>query len=818
MDRHIGSLHCRYFVTEPAQGVELVNCLDRVARERLPESMMEALDSALAHDSTVYIVRSVKAQLALQAEGSFTDQEIGQQWGKCLARAVMRAISGDRSGSANLVTFTSEADYTAQFIVDLIRGTAWERWFYAPFSYLRNDLPSTAIQRILAERSDQAPLILKQLQARGAIADVVSTMGSLGVEFVWRQFPQTLPGTGAEALRPLLRVAVALMRGLDFEFEESPDIESLTQSFMARNVVPVDWRDPSSLSLAVWAMMVHVIEAKVARYAQVQTPEQLLPRIQQALNAFEWLDRAWLERAIVELLSSAQNKQSPEAVPVLSGIKPAMAAWLEQAMAGLPSHAEGSAGNPSSLVPDSFKGESAFSASDRGDSIESTALPRAANRMVTPRQQRLLGDLLDSFRACRQNLDLRRPAGSENALQLYACLLDRHPNWTDDSGVAPMIQRFLEAVESFRTGKGEAAGFLGNSPDQAAFRNPLSGSELKLARLLALDAGDIRGSQGGIATQCAGLFLLLRAIMDLGLPRLAERAQYPASELSLPFPAVMLAFGLCCAGSSGIQHGRVDAGLSLLAGLDMPPEIEVLREAWRSASLQDHLRFQPLLLQALVSRRVAGGSIMHVFKLPLADSGSALIVADEQMRSAIMGQRFTAGLNTAAAVASWIENWKTCFGETPKALVVDECLAEELDWQSFGLDVSAAAEPPFENTQNETANTHYEIRQDLVKSLSSLYHGLLHNPEAEFSMALVAIAVLRTWARWLRQFAGSSVPYLLDSFIRRPGQINFNNGALIARMESRPLDIVLEMAGYTAELENVAWLKHRRIQFNMKGA
>ncbi len=44
-------------------------------------------------------------------------------------------------------------------------------------------------------------------------------------------------------------------------------------------------------------------------------------------------------------------------------------------------------------------------------------------------------------------------------------------------------------------------------------------------------------------------------------------------------------------------------------------------------------------------------------------------------------------------------------------------------------------------------------------------------PEADLTITLTAIALLRLWARWLRQFGDSSVPYVLKNFVRRAGRI-----------------------------------------------
>ena len=71
-------------------------------------------------------------------------------------------------------------------------------------------------------------------------------------------------------------------------------------------------------------------------------------------------------------------------------------------------------------------------------------------------------------------------------------------------------------------------------------------------------------------------------------------------------------------------------------------------------------------------------------------------------------------------------------------------------------------------------------------------------PLADLGVALTAVSLLRLWAAWLRQFSSSSVPYLLSNFIRRPGRVVQTEQGLIVELAPRPMDIVIEMAGYVS--------------------
>jgi hypothetical protein len=115
----------------------------------------------------------------------------------------------------------------------------------------------------------------------------------------------------------------------------------------------------------------------------------------------------------------------------------------------------------------------------------------------------------------------------------------------------------------------------------------------------------------------------------------------------------------------------------------------------------------------------------------------------------------------------------------------------------------------------ELEEAHRAGQERLAAALAAVHYGRLGLPEVDLTLDLLAIALLRLWARWLRQFGGSRVPYLLTNFLLRPGRIYSAPGQLTLELPALPLDIVLEMAGYTATLARVPWLGGRHLHFTM---
>jgi hypothetical protein len=79
--------------------------------------------------------------------------------------------------------------------------------------------------------------------------------------------------------------------------------------------------------------------------------------------------------------------------------------------------------------------------------------------------------------------------------------------------------------------------------------------------------------------------------------------------------------------------------------------------------------------------------------------------------------------------------------------------------------------------------------------------------------ALVAETLLRVWRRWLGGLGRSSTGYLLVQFLRRPGLVEVEPRRVLVTLASRPLDIVLEQAGYLLPLSGVALLGGRDLVF-----
>lgn len=797
MDGSIAQLHSVYRIAGGQQAAQQLSArLDRVAREQLMETYAAALDQALADDPAVYVLRHVDVALVLVLRAGISDAELARRWGARMAGAVARKIA---RGAEDVVRFDSQAAFVAQFIADLLDGHAWERWFYHSFATHRQSALPDTLASVLRVNTDQLSLIVGQLHQANKLASVLRALDREKLYWLWAALRGQTSAVSADALRPLWAAALQIADRLALWQSARPADDALFQAYLAANPAPVDWRDRAALAIAVCdAVRFLLVRGYLRRPQPVVRLRDQRPRhppvapdstvtaherplrqvLRTAVAALDWLDADWLAEALADLL----------AAPEAANLAPA---------------------------------------------------PQRLLHGPTPRQHALLDDLLAVLADPHLHLDRSAPEAAANAVQLYAGLVARAPSWADDPLAAALIARLLRAWHLITQSERSAdllrllsqrnlASALrlvreADQPDARASLQPLVDlgqpaltliaalagvpSEIHSARMQqsvanAHDTSWLPGSapEQSVETNCAGVALLLRAVLDARLPGLLASAGYPAGVASAErLSTVLLALGLRWGGAQALHDGRLDAGLQMLAGYnlaqDAPATHDDLRARWAADSAQ-HDAFQRALLRTLLGQRLVDRSALHLYRQPLHDGSEALIAADDSTALWPLGHILHAPDDAAQIVTEWRAAWAEITGHTP-ALIADDAL---------GIDPTVGV------AQRVTPAG----RERLASALAALEHGQLGLPDADLTVALTAIALLRLWARWLRQFADSSVPYLLKNFVRRAGRIIDRPDGLLVELEPLPLDIVVEMAGYTAALERVPWLDGRQLRFSLR--
>ncbi|HEY0606887.1 MAG TPA: hypothetical protein VGD58_28465 [Herpetosiphonaceae bacterium] len=292
-----------------------------------------------------------------------------------------------------------------------------------------------------------------------------------------------------------------------------------------------------------------------------------------------------------------------------------------------------------------------------------------------------------------------------------------------------------------------------------------------------------------LESQCAGVLLLLRSLLDTRLPTLIS--QVFAGDHAIA-SAYLMGLGMCWAGQAGARADQIDPAVALLAGTVSAPQLDQVRDALARCTAEQHAQIQTALLRTFAGQRVVRGDVMQLYEIPFGKH-VALIAGDETDGPLLFGSLLDTQSPPAALIADWQIRWQEATGRS------SACLTHNMH-----LEASDAA-----------AALHHTRSTTLSAALKTLEAAHLGLPHTELAIALTALALVRVWARWLRQFSQSSVPYLLTNFIRRPGRLVVAADSILVQVVRGPLDIVLEMSGYTAAIEHLPWLgrRHLRYQF-----
>jgi hypothetical protein len=212
------------------------------------------------------------------------------------------------------------------------------------------------------------------------------------------------------------------------------------------------------------------------------------------------------------------------------------------------------------------------------------------------------------------------------------------------------------------------------------------------------------------------------------------------------------------------------------------------------------------LLQAL-ARRWAGPVDVAEALRPVADDTTRWHGSLRGERLELLQAEVTRLAMAQHSAADEIVRLRTVpFGATAMAAILGD--ADDLMWLGGQLqdpaDAAGALAGRWQEVADERAFRVEHLPGDaddpgraiLLADLAAIAHAHDGEPENDLPLDLIALTVLRHWARWLRGFSTASVPYLLSTFVRRPGGLTpADDGTLHVSLSRLPHDIVLEVSG-----------------------
>jgi hypothetical protein len=564
VESRIGHLHYRVW---SARGARIPPGLEQVARERVGEALGQALEAAFGDDPGVYVLRNVRADIAVDTSAHQPDRLVAEEWARCLASAITQAIAAD--GDEGVVRFADEAEFVARFAADLVDGVAWGRWFYGAFTELRPLGSQAALSTVLLDNRGKLPAILAWLARHGSLERVLAALDADSLDALELRRPDP------ELVRPLVAVALRIAEAIGGPEAGRFDLGELMGRYLAAMEVTLTWRDRGSLAGGVLDALRFLRRDGRLGALEGEAVDEAWARVEPLFAELDWLDVERLRAGLRDLLAAASDEPVRGAMaPARGSRERALLRELSAALAG------------------------------RRPALDLRDPASAANAL------RLRAAL--AAHSAPAGADARAPAAI-GALLAAAARLARHP---------------LAAELWALAAAGEASAALRRYAEAGApaYDVELLGEAGSLLRCFDADAGPalLGGPASWIDSPCAGALLPIRGALDIRLAELAAAAGAP------PFHELVLAMTLRW-GGEGALGARADAALSAALGFERPPSARELAEGWADISRPAHRRLRADIRGSLRARGLdcplGAEAIARGAGSPLGDREADLTVA-----------------------------------------------------------------------------------------------------------------------------------------------------------------------------------------------
>jgi hypothetical protein len=163
-------------------------------RSEAAERVAHSLDvSVEPSDPSVWRIRSMEVDLG----STHAPQALAGR----VAASILGELTQD-GDPGRVLRFPSRAAYLARFVVDLVHGRAWDRWYFEEFASLRPLSTSRAIcESLLQQEGDLSPVLLCLLADHG-LSNVLGALSAIDAEHLFHAW---LPAQGAASSSGLAR-------------------------------------------------------------------------------------------------------------------------------------------------------------------------------------------------------------------------------------------------------------------------------------------------------------------------------------------------------------------------------------------------------------------------------------------------------------------------------------------------------------------------------------------------------------------------------------------------------------------------------------
>jgi hypothetical protein len=511
MHDRIGAFHVRYRVPhqDPAAAAH-VSTLDRALRAALPNALGARFALAFGSDPAVTVIRELDAPVTLDLADAVFDSRLVERVCRDTVDAVAMTLAKPPD-SGNVVRFADEAEFAGAFIIDLLAGRAWERWYFGAFRVYRRTHIADTLRDLFASDDTDAGKVLAWLAHRDALEPVLELLGTdVAHSLLTAEAPSSPERRAATGVPALAAAGFELLRRWGLDLPAPAERERLLALFLDQQAASPDWGDRRALSnwLFEWIGFIRRNidnSDSVVRRGDIDAIRSLLS------DAFDWLDGPWLVARLERLLDVSEVPRPTGTAARRPGLTPGQLQELErltESIAGGRLRVEAQMGADAVAVRLLIAAAEASSRAAPADRAVAVAIAEISGAYVA------LSGIIDA------------------SLLAYIIAQDSAP---------PIVVSRLSEDAARRLERVRAMG--------AAAR----------ALLHALLAATPAKRQAGDATAGAGLYLLTRVLEDVRVPALARAHEVPFAPLLAGLAAKWL----------GLE-APFDAASALWIGASMP--------------------------------------------------------------------------------------------------------------------------------------------------------------------------------------------------------------------------------------------------------
>lgn len=491
MDERIGSVHLAYRLRSGGTlGPASVGACDRAIQLGLADAFRRRMSDMLGDDDddSVIVIRELKTSVRLDQGDIALDSHVVDRVSRSLSDAALALVHDDAS-AASVMRFADQAEFVGSFIVSLIDGSAWSRWYFGAFAQHRRSDDTQTLRAVLEDCGPDAPTVFGWLSRHGHLPPVLALISPAESRRLLCGRPQPPRARSrSDGTQALVDAARLLLAALEPDLAASSDVDAHIARVLDRLPIAADWSDARSLSVRTLELVRRTQREAHGRAIVPVAPERAAD-VRALLNGrLDWLDTPWLAEQLLDA-------------------GPPGATWAEAA----PRHAH----------------------VDEATTVE--ADPAARRHLLTPRQDQLLDQIARALRAGTLRL-----AGASDEDELVVRLIAGAASGAADGAspdrsivaVIECVARACLAVERRALGAGVDDLLQTASSSSSNDITALRGAGPSAVQLLrAVIAARRPRDDAGEASAMAGIYLLARAVSDLRLPSLADRYGVPLSPL-----------------------------------------------------------------------------------------------------------------------------------------------------------------------------------------------------------------------------------------------------------------------------------------------